>query len=1184
MFLLDASSSINYPNASGEGEESTRYFEEMVLPFANRLAWRQILGPQLNESRVGLATFASSATMPIAMNAHFDPFTLEQDILATPYMTGVTRLSMGLDLVRTQMLDVANGIRGPERGVRRVLVVLTDGEANAGFEPDGRDELLRDEGVEIFVVGITESVNITKLEAMASEPASSHTFYIEQFEELAGVVGEVSDDVCASLRSQSSCGDDIAQPAYCQAQRAEGLCSNAEVYRTCRGSCCGFTSSPTNGPSEPPTYSEPTRAPTKRPTDALDPCQVLNQCYIQQNVACCEGGAPSRISEDFALMMVRLAQRALDDLGNLATSRDVTCIADTIARCADPRCYAGCERPGTQTTAYGEGLDCAGNIERASELTVLVSSILDLDQSVLESSESSSQLRGLLISTVSMTECRCSDATDRVETCVTLENVAVMTTCALSTVPYSSAGADGEGEGCGLIGGSRITYSLPAPRFIQDNPGTYALVQTIVYGHDALFFTEVQSATNRTVATTPIDITVARARSTGRFARSAAGQLQEVELAFPVMIDGTIGHWPGSLDTDVRSCEYFLDSDNRWDATGCRLIADRSNATVTVCRCNHLTTFAVLTDTEDIEASIMVTATDDCGINAWLYIAVCLSILLLALKMVYILCKNTGRSPANWMVFWISFMMAVSFCLMLAALTKPSGDTGKVVGLALHFTMLCSVFWMLCLAAHMYRTLVHLDTVSLKKTAMDRRHSFLEDQRQGNMSLGQRRNSATSLGSSRAVIPTREEVRHDRRQLTLRYAGFAFCVPAIIVAITSSMWYSSYNEASAHSAWLSVAAVWGFAAAALCAFITSIILVIAARHYLYCMNIRLESMGGVMNPTAFAEVDAIIAVMKFFKVQIWMTFTIVIMMLVVWIFGTLILLFCCELWTIVFAAAIVVTSFYILWLAYDIDEVIINPLEWAEMREAGMALGNRSYIIQNRMRQGSQSLRTGSTITDGYISSLGPNDDYLAIGGSGGMNLMDGGSVPMSSMGLPMGHVHPVSTPKLIEVFRLFDVISARFRDNADLIPQDESITQNLLVELQAQIGPDADATRILAALDAQGRHLVGVLTFLATVEAFIEYRLPGEGTWSVNAVELLRIFSSLNGLDHDGMTGAELSRMFSADALRRKLTARVSLCDPANTVEEVTEYIMRALPEAADGCISMWEFFNAMQGILQVR
>ena len=87
-----------------------------------------------------------------------------------------------------------------------------------------------------------------------------------------------------------------------------------------------------------------------------------------------------------------------------------------------------------------------------------------------------------------------------------------------------------------------------------------------------------------------------------------------------------------------------------------------------------------------------------------------------------------------------------------------------------------------------------------------------------------------------------------------------------------------------------------------------------------------------------------------------------------------------------------------------------------------------------------------------------------------------------------------------------------------------------------------------------------------------------------LQAVELLRVFSSLNGLDHDGMTGAELSRMFSADALRRKLTARVSLCDPANTVEEVAEYIMAALPQAADGCISMWEFFNAMQGILQVR
>ena len=1104
MFLLDASSSINYPNASGEDEESTRIFEEMVLPFANRLAWRQNLGPRLNESRVGLATFASSATMHIAMDDHFDLFALEQDILATPYMTGATRLSLGLDLVRTQMLDVAHGIRDPEDGIRRVLVVLTDGEATNGFEADGSDGLLRDEGVEIFVVGVTESVNITRLEEMASEPASFHTYYIEQFEELARLVGEVSDDICNSLQSQSSCGDDIADRSYCQAQREEGLCSNAEVYVTCRGSCCGFTRSPTSGPSEQPSYTEPTRAPTKPPTEALGPCDVRRQCYIQQNVSCCDGStrSHSHLSEEDADMYMRLAQRAIDDLGDAATSDDVTCIADALMRCVDPRCYAGCEPPETQTVQYNERTNCTGNVERASELTVLVNSLLDLDPTVIEDSQSSRQLPALLTSTVSMMECTCSDAADGVQTCVAHEHVSIMTTCVGAAAPFYSARAGGDGDGCGLIGSSGITFRLPAARSIQDSPGTNALVQTILYGHDALFSREDQSTTNRTVSTSLIDITIARARASGRFGRSPAGQNQEVELWFPVMISDQTSD-RSNLDTDVRSCEYFLESENRWDATGCRLIADLSNATVTVCRCNHLTTFAVLTDAEDIGASTRTNAADNCGVDELLYIAVCLSILLLALKMVYFLCKNTGRSPTNWIVFWISFMLAVSFCLVLAALAKPSGETGNVVGLVLHFTMLCSVFWTLCLAAHIYVTTVQLDQVSLKNTAMDRRHSFLEDQRQSSsMRLGQRRSSVSSLGSSRAVVPTRDEVRHDRRQRMIRYGAFAFGVPAIVVAITSTWWYGSYNETSAHSAWLSVAAVWGFAAPAACAFITSIIVVIATRHYLYCMKVRLESMGGLVNPTAFAEVDAIIAVMKFVKIQIWMTFTIVILMLVVCIFGTLVLLFCNELWVRVFAAAIAVTSSYILWLAYDVDEVVINPLEWAEMREAGMALSSRSYAIQNRMRFGSQSLRTGST-TDGYISSLGPSDDYLSIGGPGGMNLMDGGSVHMSSMDIPTGHGQPMTkfgrTPSLIEVFRLFDVISARFRDNADLIPQDESITQNLLFELQTQVGPNTDATHLLATMDAQGRHLVGVLTFLATVEAFVDYRLPGEGVWNVN-------------------------------------------------------------------------------------
>ena len=164
MFLLDTSTSINFgepPRAP-----SRRLFQTEVLPFVSDVSRRQSIGPHDGDSRVGVATFDSLANLRIPLNAHFVHSNLRDAINTNvSYDAGVTKMSLGLQLIRDEMLNVENGARPLSASVPRVLVVMTDGEATTGFEPETAD--LNAESMISFI----ESVKSGKL---VGEPVKSH--------------------------------------------------------------------------------------------------------------------------------------------------------------------------------------------------------------------------------------------------------------------------------------------------------------------------------------------------------------------------------------------------------------------------------------------------------------------------------------------------------------------------------------------------------------------------------------------------------------------------------------------------------------------------------------------------------------------------------------------------------------------------------------------------------------------------------------------------------------------------------------------------------------------------------------------------------------------------------------------------------------------------------------------------
>ena len=60
-----------------------------------------------------------------------------------------------------------------------VAILITDGQANVEQDQVNREtQLIKDQGVELFVVGITNEVDQAELRRIASDPDSTHVFEV----------------------------------------------------------------------------------------------------------------------------------------------------------------------------------------------------------------------------------------------------------------------------------------------------------------------------------------------------------------------------------------------------------------------------------------------------------------------------------------------------------------------------------------------------------------------------------------------------------------------------------------------------------------------------------------------------------------------------------------------------------------------------------------------------------------------------------------------------------------------------------------------------------------------------------------------------------------------------------------------------------------------------------------------
>ena len=138
-------------------------------------------------TRAALIRFNTNAEVLLHFNDYTNKSDISNAIKSVQYVSGGTSTDLALELAHKELFGTQkSGVRPKSYGIPRVLVLLTDGRASRGSESvRGPSEVLRADGVSIFVVGIGPSVKLDELNVIASDPDEDHVYWAQSFESVS---------------------------------------------------------------------------------------------------------------------------------------------------------------------------------------------------------------------------------------------------------------------------------------------------------------------------------------------------------------------------------------------------------------------------------------------------------------------------------------------------------------------------------------------------------------------------------------------------------------------------------------------------------------------------------------------------------------------------------------------------------------------------------------------------------------------------------------------------------------------------------------------------------------------------------------------------------------------------------------------------------------------------------------
>ncbi|ELT95736.1 hypothetical protein CAPTEDRAFT_182594 [Capitella teleta] len=251
---------------------------------------------------------------------------------------------------------------------------------------------------------------------------------------------------------------------------------------------------------------------------------------------------------------------------------------------------------------------------------------------------------------------------------------------------------------------------IPGQVFDFSGGATPATVSYVLYKHLGFLLPDQTDSTVRRLHGIPLSVNSAVMSLT-----LIDGGLLEGNLHDPLLFNFR------QIEASNRSspqCVYWK-YDNRegglytgqWSSEGCEMVsrnAKQRHLFVT-CKCNHLSTFALLMDETDTEHPTLQTA----DVQIITYIGLAIGLVCLFVAMVMFCCIRHVASNLNSIHLNLIFCLFVSLLIFLLGIdqTEPK-IVCKLVAMFLHFFHLCVFAWIFVESLHLYRMLTEIRNIN----------------------------------------------------------------------------------------------------------------------------------------------------------------------------------------------------------------------------------------------------------------------------------------------------------------------------------------------------------------------------------------------------------------------------------------------------------------------------------------
>jgi hypothetical protein len=153
------------------------------------------------ETRIGCVLYSDHAELQWGLAAGDNVDFLEQQLWALPWLATTTNTYQGLQYA----YDV---IKAEGRGdVKQIVILMTDGVSNHNVgKAVPLAEEMRQNGVEIFVIGIGDQIDEDECIGIASDKKEDHYFRVPSYTALIAITNILIQDTCKST-NQTQCGE-----------------------------------------------------------------------------------------------------------------------------------------------------------------------------------------------------------------------------------------------------------------------------------------------------------------------------------------------------------------------------------------------------------------------------------------------------------------------------------------------------------------------------------------------------------------------------------------------------------------------------------------------------------------------------------------------------------------------------------------------------------------------------------------------------------------------------------------------------------------------------------------------------------------------------------------------------------------------------------------------------------------